>query len=62
MTLDEVVRLLAPEEADRLCPTILFTVVTTPPPALELSGVSTTIRSLPIGGVAHSELYVVLVP
>jgi hypothetical protein len=62
LTLSEVIGLLAPEEADRLYPTVLFTVVTTPPPALDLTGVATTIRSLPIDGVARNELYVVLVP
>ncbi|MGI5347751.1 amino acid adenylation domain-containing protein [Streptomyces sp. CA-250714] len=62
LTLNEVVRLLAPEEADGLYPTVLFTVVTTPPPALDLRGVSTTIRSLPTVGVARNELYVVLEP
>ncbi|MET9859683.1 amino acid adenylation domain-containing protein [Streptomyces smyrnaeus] len=62
LTLNEVVRLLTPEEADRLYPTVLFTVVTTPPPALDLRGVTTAVRSLPTVGVARNELYVVLEP
>jgi non-ribosomal peptide synthetase component F len=63
LPLNEVVRLLAPEEANRLYPTVLFTVVTTPPPTLDLDGVATTtIQGLPTVGVARNELYVVLVP
>ncbi|GAA2460458.1 non-ribosomal peptide synthetase/type I polyketide synthase [Streptomyces macrosporus] len=62
LPLNEVVRMLAPDEADGLYPTVLFTVVTTPPPALDLKGVSATVRSRPIGGAARNELYVVLVP
>ncbi|WP_078607333.1 hybrid non-ribosomal peptide synthetase/type I polyketide synthase [Streptomyces flavidovirens] len=62
LPLNEIVRLLAPEEADGLYPTVLFTVVTTPPPALHLRGVSASIRGVPVGNVARNELYVVLVP
>ncbi|MEV8309235.1 condensation domain-containing protein [Streptomyces flavidovirens] len=62
LPLNEIVRLLAPEEADGLFPTVLFTVVTTPPPALHLRGVSASIRGVPVGNIARNELYVVLVP
>ncbi|MGH3655050.1 MAG: amino acid adenylation domain-containing protein, partial [Micromonosporaceae bacterium] len=43
-------------------PQVLFTVVTTPPAMLELPGASATVRSLPAGGVARTELYLVLMP
>ncbi|MDQ1006648.1 natural product biosynthesis luciferase-like monooxygenase protein/amino acid adenylation domain-containing protein [Streptomyces sp. V4I23] len=62
LPLTEVVRLVSPETADGLFPTVLFTVVTTPPPALDLRAVSTTVRGLPTRAVARNELYAVLVP
>ncbi|MFF8841929.1 amino acid adenylation domain-containing protein [Streptomyces sp. NPDC015127] len=62
LPLTEVVRLVSPETADGLFPTVLFTVVTTPPPALDLRGVSATVRGLPTRAVARNELYAVLVP
>ncbi|MDT0379017.1 amino acid adenylation domain-containing protein [Streptomyces sp. DSM 42041] len=62
LPLTEVVRLVEPETAERPFPTVLFTVVTTPPPRLHLPGASATVRSLPTCGVARNELYVVLVP
>jgi hypothetical protein len=40
----------------------LFTVVTTPPPVLDLRAVSTTVRGLPTRGMARNELYAVFVP
>ncbi|WP_433544344.1 amino acid adenylation domain-containing protein (plasmid) [Streptomyces sp. CA-294286] len=62
LPLTEVVELVAPGTGDSLFPTVLFTVVTTPPPALELRSVSASVRSLPSSGVARNELYAVLVP
>ncbi|MFB8142262.1 amino acid adenylation domain-containing protein [Streptomyces parvus] len=58
----DVVELVEPGTGDSLFPTVLFTVVTTPPPALDLASVSASVRSLPISGVARNELYAVLVP
>ncbi|MFD5778923.1 amino acid adenylation domain-containing protein [Streptomyces sp. NPDC126933] len=62
LTLNEIVRLLAPQETDRLYPTVLFTVVTTPPPTLQMDGLTAKIRSEPTVDVARNELYIVLVP
>ncbi|MET2717702.1 amino acid adenylation domain-containing protein [Streptomyces harbinensis] len=62
LPLGEVVRLVAPEYAAGLFPTVLFTVVTTDPPALELPGVRAEIAALPVAGTARTELYVVLTP
>ncbi|GAA4291996.1 hypothetical protein GCM10023086_01520 [Streptomyces venetus] len=62
LPLTDVVSLVSPETADALFPTVLFTVITTDPPALNLQDVSTTIRALPIQGVARNELYVVIAP
>ncbi|MEV4331745.1 amino acid adenylation domain-containing protein [Streptomyces sp. NPDC049597] len=62
LPLTEVVRLVSPETADGLFPTVLFTVVTTPPPVLDLRAVSTSVRGLPTRGVARNELYAVFVP
>ncbi|GGW82893.1 non-ribosomal peptide synthetase/type I polyketide synthase [Streptomyces lomondensis] len=62
LPLTDVVSLVSPEPADALFPTVLFTVITTEPPALHLHDVSTAIRALPIQGVARNELYVVIAP
>ncbi|WP_432742489.1 amino acid adenylation domain-containing protein [Streptomyces sp. JH002] len=62
LPLAEVVRLVAPEYGAGPFPAVLFTVVTTEPPAVELPGVRTTVRSLPVSGTARTELYVVLTP
>ncbi|WAU78279.1 amino acid adenylation domain-containing protein (plasmid) [Streptomyces sp. Qhu-G9] len=62
LPLSDVVGLVSPEIGDSLFPTVRFTVVTTPPPALHLRSVSASVRSLPVAGVARNELYVVLVP
>ncbi|WP_369268018.1 condensation domain-containing protein, partial [Streptomyces harbinensis] len=62
LPLGEVMRLVAPEYAAGLFPTVLFTVVTTDPPALELPGVRAEIAALPVAGTARTELYVVLTP
>ncbi|MCM2579578.1 non-ribosomal peptide synthetase/type I polyketide synthase [Streptomyces meridianus] len=62
LPLEEVVRLAAPEMAEQLFPTVLFTVVTTASPSMDLDGLRTRIRSLPVPGLARNELYVVLVP
>lgn len=43
-------------------PQVLFSVVTTPPPVIDLPRVTTEIESLPVTGTARTELYVVLVP
>ncbi|MFH8494928.1 amino acid adenylation domain-containing protein [Streptomyces coeruleorubidus] len=62
LPLTDVVSLVSPELKDVLFPTVLFTVITTEPPALNLQEVSTTIRALPAQGVARNELYVVIAP
>ncbi|MFE7269478.1 amino acid adenylation domain-containing protein [Streptomyces sp. NPDC057623] len=60
LPLTEVADLVAPGTSDGLFPDVLFTVVTTPPPALDLDAVSATVTDLPTAGVARNELYVVL--
>ncbi|MDK1343766.1 amino acid adenylation domain-containing protein [Streptomyces sp. 378] len=62
LPLTDVVSLVSPELKDALFPTVLFTVITTEPPALNLQEVSTTIHTLPVQGVARNELYVVIAP
>ncbi|MFI1034031.1 amino acid adenylation domain-containing protein [Streptomyces sp. NPDC020951] len=62
LPLTDVVELVAPGTGDSLFPTVLFTVVTTPPPALDLRSVSASVRALPTPGVARNELYAVLAP
>ncbi|MGA5203688.1 amino acid adenylation domain-containing protein [Streptomyces variegatus] len=62
LPLTEVVELVAPGAADTLFPTVRFTVVTTPPPALDLRSVAASVHALPTSGVARNELYVVLEP
>ncbi|MCT2588392.1 amino acid adenylation domain-containing protein [Streptomyces sp. N2-109] len=62
LPLSEVAGLVSSERAEGLFPTVLFTVVTTPPPVLELASVPATVRGLPTSGVARNELYAVLVP
>jgi Condensation domain len=62
LPLTDVVELVSPLTGDALFPTVLFTVVTTPPPALDLRSVSASVRALPTSGVARTELYVVLQP
>ncbi|MFH0245787.1 amino acid adenylation domain-containing protein [Streptomyces sp. HK10] len=62
LPLTDVVELVSPGTGDGLFPTALFTVVTTPPPALDLTAVSASIHSLPVAGVARNELYAVLSP
>lgn len=61
LPLTDVVELVAPGDAG-LFPTVLFTVVTTPPPTLELPSLRTRVSSLALRGVARNELYVVLEP
>ena len=58
LPLTEVVRHVAPELVDTLYPTVLFTVVTTPPPTLALDGVSSEVRAVAVPGLARTELYV----
>ncbi|MEU5028003.1 non-ribosomal peptide synthetase/type I polyketide synthase [Streptomyces milbemycinicus] len=62
LPLTDVAELAAPGTGDTLFPAVLFTVVTTPPPALDLRSVSASVRALPMSGVARNELYVVLQP
>ncbi|WP_328767492.1 non-ribosomal peptide synthetase/type I polyketide synthase [Streptomyces sp. NBC_00286] len=62
LPLRDVIELVAPDIGDSLFPTVLFTVVTTPPPTLDLRSVSASVHSLPVHGVSRNELYVVLVP
>jgi non-ribosomal peptide synthetase component F len=47
---------------DLVTPQVLFTVVTNPPAKLNLAGVTAEVDSLPVAGVARTELYVVLLP
>jgi amino acid adenylation domain-containing protein len=58
LPLDEVVAAVAPDRVDRQFPTVLFTVVTTPPPRLALPGVESRTSGLVVPGVARTELYV----
>ncbi|MGB3444658.1 MAG: condensation domain-containing protein [Actinophytocola sp.] len=58
LPLDEVVAAVAPDQVDRQFPTVLFTVVTTPPPQLALPGVESRLSGLVVPGVARTELYV----
>lgn len=58
LPLTEIVRLIDPDVADGLFPTVLFTVVTTPAPTLDLPGAS--VRQVVQPGVARNELYVVI--
>nr|WP_234320317.1 non-ribosomal peptide synthetase [Streptomyces sp. SBT349] len=62
LPLTDIVRLVSPQDADRPFPTVLFTVVTTPPPRLDLRGLTTAVRGLHTPGGARNELYVVLTP
>ncbi|MFD6170538.1 amino acid adenylation domain-containing protein [Streptomyces coeruleorubidus] len=62
LPLTDVVSLVSPGLKDALFPTVLFTVITTEPPALNLQEVTTAIRALPAQGVARNELYVVIAP
>ena len=58
LPLGEVVAAVAPDPVDRQYPTVLFAVVTTPPPELALPGVETRTGVLVVPGVARTELYV----
>ncbi|MDQ3788581.1 MAG: condensation domain-containing protein, partial [Actinomycetota bacterium] len=58
LPLAEVVAAVAPDLVDSQYPTVLFSVVTTPPPALALPGVDTRTDVLVVPGVARTELYV----
>ncbi|MFF7721622.1 amino acid adenylation domain-containing protein [Streptomyces luteogriseus] len=62
LPLTEVVELVAPGTGDSLFPTVLFTVVTTPPPQLDMRSLSASVRDLPTSDVARNELYAVLAP
>jgi hypothetical protein len=62
LPLTEVADLVAPGVSDGLFPDVLFTVVTTPAPTLDLHGLTADVRGLAVPGVARNELYVVLVP
>ncbi|AXG77699.1 non-ribosomal peptide synthetase/type I polyketide synthase [Streptomyces paludis] len=62
LPLNDVVELVSPGTGDAPFPTVLFTVVTTPPPTLDLRSARATVRDLPTSGVARNELYFVVVP
>ncbi|QWB25974.1 MULTISPECIES: non-ribosomal peptide synthetase/type I polyketide synthase [Streptomyces] len=62
LPLTDVVSLVAPDLEGALFPTVLFTVITTEPPALDLQGVTTSVHALSVRGVARNELYVVIAP
>lgn len=62
LPLRDIVQLLDPALPTGLVPNALFTVVTTPPPALELERLACTVSALPTHGVARTELYVVVSP
>ncbi|MEU5165952.1 non-ribosomal peptide synthetase/type I polyketide synthase [Streptomyces mutomycini] len=62
LPLTDVVELVSPGTGASLFPTVLFTVVTTPPPTLDMGSLSASVRGLPTSGVARNELYAVLVP
>jgi hypothetical protein len=57
-----VVSLVSPDLTKTLFPTVLFTVITTDPPTLNLKDLHTTVRPLPVEGVARNELYMVITP
>ena len=59
LPLREVSRLAG---AEMVTPQVMFTVVTTAPPRLELPGLVASMRATPVAGVARTELYVVLSP
>jgi natural product biosynthesis luciferase-like monooxygenase protein/amino acid adenylation domain-containing protein len=58
LPLDDVVAAVAPERAGEPYPAVLFTVVTTPPPRLDLTGVESHVRPVEVPGLARAELYV----
>ncbi|MFD9882653.1 amino acid adenylation domain-containing protein [Streptomyces alboflavus] len=62
LPLSEVVGLLDDRFTRELFPTVLFTVVTAQPHALELHGLSATIRDVSLRACARNELYVVVQP
>jgi natural product biosynthesis luciferase-like monooxygenase protein/amino acid adenylation domain-containing protein len=62
LPLEDLVAAQWPELAGTLYPRMLFTVVTTPRPELDLHGLSADVRGLPVPGTARNELYVVLAP
>lgn len=62
LPLTDVVELVSPGSRGKLFPSVLFTVITTPPPAMDLRSMAASVRALPTSGVARNELYVVLEP
>jgi non-ribosomal peptide synthetase component F len=58
LPLSEVLGEVAPHLRERPFPTVLFTVVTTPPPALVLGDTETEVRGVIVPGLARTELYV----
>jgi len=62
LPLDEVVATVAPDRlaeiADGPFPTVVFTVVTTSPPRLDIDGVESRVRGIVVPGLARTELYV----
>ncbi|MGW4231183.1 amino acid adenylation domain-containing protein [Streptomyces sp. NPDC004980] len=62
LPLSEVAGLLEARLAAELFPTMLFTVVTAQPPALDLYRLTATISGVPVHASARNELYVVVHP
>ncbi|MFF1297267.1 MULTISPECIES: MupA/Atu3671 family FMN-dependent luciferase-like monooxygenase [unclassified Streptomyces] len=62
LPLTQVADLVAPGTSEGLFPDVLFTVVTTPPPTLDLHALSAMVGDLPTAGMARNELYVVMAP
>jgi hypothetical protein len=59
LPLAEVVRTALPDEVDAPYPAVLFTVITSPPPTLDLPSGSFPARPVGVPGQARTELYVV---
>lgn len=51
-----------PDDEPATLPNVLFTVVTTPPPSLELPDAQATVSPLHVDGCARTDFYVVVVP
>ncbi|MFE0174031.1 MupA/Atu3671 family FMN-dependent luciferase-like monooxygenase [Streptomyces sp. NPDC059002] len=62
LPLSEVAGLLEERLGSALFPTVLFTVVTAPPPALELHRLSAAVEGVAVRAAARNELYVVVNP
>ncbi|RJL33601.1 hypothetical protein D5H75_10425 [Bailinhaonella thermotolerans] len=62
LPISEILDLVLPEQRVHAFTNVLFTVVTVPPPALDLPGLTAAVESVPVTGTARTELYVALVP